>query len=145
MEETPPTEFDATTTQHEEIVVSVEKALLNPQHFLDDHLQLIFEMHRNMEDQLHNHIILSCRMDLLFNFLSGAPAQKHYLTCNQLFFFTYNNDGFRVLHTFSFSIIFFYKNQLQSIFFFVKNLVPCYSHVYIFCRPLVLVFMHVEE
>jgi hypothetical protein len=38
MEETPPTEFDATTTHHDEIVVSVEKALLNTQHFLDDHL-----------------------------------------------------------------------------------------------------------
>jgi hypothetical protein len=43
MEETPPTEFDATTTHHEEIVVSIEKAFLNKQHFLDEHIQLIFE------------------------------------------------------------------------------------------------------
>jgi hypothetical protein len=76
MEETPPTDFDATTTQHEEMVGSVEQTSLNPHHFSDDHLQLIFEMHRNMEDQLHNQSILSRHMDLLFDSLSSAPPRS---------------------------------------------------------------------
>jgi hypothetical protein len=59
MEETPSTEFDAATTQHEATVVSTEQVSLNPHHFSEDHLQLIFEMRRNLEDQLHNQSILS--------------------------------------------------------------------------------------
>jgi hypothetical protein len=33
MEETPPNELDATTTQHEASVVSTEQVMLNPHHF----------------------------------------------------------------------------------------------------------------
>jgi hypothetical protein len=77
MEETPPTYFDAVPQfLHEEMVGNTEQPLLNPHHFLDDHLQLIFEMRRNLEDQLHNQSILSSRMDLLFDSLSGAPDSE---------------------------------------------------------------------
>jgi hypothetical protein len=74
MEETPPIEFDAATTQHEVMVVSVEQASLNPDHFSNDRLQIIFEMCRNLENQLHNQSILSRRIDLLFNSISSAPT-----------------------------------------------------------------------
>jgi hypothetical protein len=93
MEEIPPTSFDADTTPHEDTVGKIEQPLLNPHHFLDDHLQLIFDMRRNLEDQLHNQSILNRHMDLLFDSLSGAPDKKRCPTCGQRFVFTYNNEG----------------------------------------------------
>jgi hypothetical protein len=54
----------------------------------------------------------------------------------------------RVRRTFSFLSILFSsldRNQLQSIFVFVKTLVSGYSHVSMFCRPPVLVSTHVAE
>jgi hypothetical protein len=128
--------------------VSTEQVSLNPRRFSEDHLQLIFEMHRNLADQLHNQSILNHRMDLLFDSLSSEPAQRRCLTCFQPFVFTYNHDGCRVRHTSSFLSIMFSgldRNQLQSIFVFVKTLVLGYSHVSKFCRPPVLVSMHVAE
>jgi hypothetical protein len=89
----PSTEFDATTTQHEATVVSTKQVSLNPHCFSKDHLQLIFEMRRNLEDQLYNQSILSRRMDLMFDSLSSAPTQQRCPTCSELFVFTYSHDG----------------------------------------------------
>jgi hypothetical protein len=109
MEETPPTDFDAAAVPHEEMVGSIEQPLLNPHHFLDDHLQLIFEMHQNLEDQLHNQSILNSRMDLLFN-----PYPVHRLrsvvrlATNCSFSLTTMKDT-QVHHTSSFSFILFHR------------------------------------
>jgi hypothetical protein len=93
MEKTPPIDFDAGVVPHEEMVGKIEQPVLNPHRFSDNHLQLIFEMRRNLENQLHNQSILNKCMDLMFDSLSGAPAQKRFLTCSQIFVFTYNNEG----------------------------------------------------
>jgi hypothetical protein len=57
-----------------------------------DHLALIFEMRRDLADQLHNQHVLSRRLDMLFNSLSSEPAKSCYPTCCQLFTFTVHHD-----------------------------------------------------
>jgi hypothetical protein len=145
MEETPPTEFDATTTQHEATIVSIEQALLNPHRFSDDHLQLIFEMHGTWRT---NSTIRASSVTAWTSCSTPCPVHLPRsvvrLATNCLSSLTTMMEAW-VRRTFSFSSILFYRNQLQSIFVFVKTLVSGYSHVYIFCKPHVLVSMHVAK
>jgi hypothetical protein len=71
--------------------------MLNPHRLSNDHLQLIFDMRRILEEQTQNQRTLSQRMDLLFDALSDAPEKTRCLTCEQKFFFIYNTDGVRFL------------------------------------------------
>jgi hypothetical protein len=49
--------------------------------FLEQHLQLIFEMRRDATKQLHRQTTLYQRMDILFDALSSAPAKNRCPTC----------------------------------------------------------------
>jgi len=62
----------------------------NPRGFLEDHLQLIFDMRRRMEDQTKNQRTLNQRMDLLFDALSYVPKKTPCLTYEKRFLFTYD-------------------------------------------------------
>jgi hypothetical protein len=67
-----------------------------------EHLDLIFEMRRDMQEQLHRHTLLSSRLDLLFDTLSETPGQRRCPTCAQSFIFTpvgntHGGKGFTVL------------------------------------------------
>jgi hypothetical protein len=51
MEEPPPTDFDMDTTLLLNADGTIENYMPNPHRFLEDHLQLIFDMRRSMEDE----------------------------------------------------------------------------------------------
>jgi hypothetical protein len=121
--------FDADAVPHEEMVGKIEQPLLNPHRFSNDHLQLIFEMRRNLEDQLHNQSILNKRMDLMFDSLSGAPDKKHCLLATKCSSSPTTMKDARVRHTSSFSLILFNRNQLQLILVLLKTLVYGNNHV----------------
>jgi hypothetical protein len=55
--------------------------------FLEEHLQLIFNMRRDAADQLHRHTILYCHMDALFDSLSSEPVTRRCPTCCQPYVF----------------------------------------------------------
>jgi hypothetical protein len=93
MEETPPTDFDMDTTPLADADGKIEQPMPNPHRFSDDHLQLIFDMRRSLEDQTQNQRTLSRRMDLLFDALSDVPEKTRCPTCRQRFVFTYDTDG----------------------------------------------------
>jgi hypothetical protein len=61
-----------------------EQDMPSPRRFSEDHLQLIFEMRREMADQLQSQSALSRRLDLLFDSLSNEPAKSHCPTCCQV-------------------------------------------------------------
>jgi hypothetical protein len=56
--------------------------------FLGEHLQLIFDMRRDMVDKLHRHNILSHHLDALFDSISGDLVKRRFPTCCQLYVFT---------------------------------------------------------
>lgn len=64
-----------------------------PHRLPDDHLQLIFDMRRSLEEKTQTQRTLSRRMDLLFDALSDAPKKRCCPTCSQKFVFAYNVDG----------------------------------------------------
>jgi hypothetical protein len=74
----------------------------SPRRLTEDHLNLIFEMRRDMVDQLQSQRTLNRRLDMLFDSLSSEPAKSHCPTCCQPFSFTFRHDGSRVRHKFSF-------------------------------------------
>jgi hypothetical protein len=53
-----------------------------------EHLELIFEMRRDMMEQLHRHTLLSSRLDILFDAFSCTQSQQHCPTCAQPYVFT---------------------------------------------------------
>jgi hypothetical protein len=53
-----------------------------------EHLELIFEMRRDMQEQLHRHTLLNSRLDILYDALSGSQSQQRCPTCAQPFVFT---------------------------------------------------------
>jgi hypothetical protein len=59
-----------------------------PSHYrlIEDHLNLIFEMRQDMDDQLHNQHALDRRLDMLFDSLSRDPAKSQFPTCCQVVF-----------------------------------------------------------
>jgi hypothetical protein len=59
----------------------------------EDHLVLIFEMRRDLVEQLHNQHILNKRLDILFDSLSSEPAKSRCPTCCQPYAFTIRQDG----------------------------------------------------
>jgi hypothetical protein len=59
----------------------------------EDHLVLIFEMRKDLVEQLHNQHVLSKRLDILFNSLSSEPVKSRCPTCCQPFAFTVRHDG----------------------------------------------------
>jgi hypothetical protein len=56
--------------------------------FSEEHLQLIFEMRRDVAEQLHRQTTLSRRLDVLFDALSSEPAKNRCPTCCQTYVFT---------------------------------------------------------
>jgi hypothetical protein len=92
-EDTPLADFDMDTTPPVEADGKIEHPMPNPHRFSDDHLQLIFDMRRSLEDQTQNQRTLSRRMDLLFDALSDVPEKTRCPTCGQKFIFTYDTDG----------------------------------------------------
>jgi hypothetical protein len=52
-----------------------------------EHLQLIFDMRRDVEEQLHRQTTLSRCLDVLFDALSSEPAKSRCPTCCQPFVF----------------------------------------------------------
>jgi hypothetical protein len=56
--------------------MDLEKPLLTPHWFSDDHLHIIFDMKRMLDDQMYNHRILDQRMDLMFDALTYAPKRN---------------------------------------------------------------------
>ena len=108
MEETRPTDFyidtsllldaDAdfnmdTVEADMEAEGKIEHTLPNPHRLSNDHLQLIFDMRRSLEEQTQTQCTLSRRMDLLFDALSNVPKKTPCLTYEQRLLFTYNIDG----------------------------------------------------
>ena len=59
----------------------------------DDHLQLIFDMRRSLEDKTQTQPTLSRRMDLLFDAMMATPASKRCPTCSQKFVPAYSAHG----------------------------------------------------
>jgi hypothetical protein len=57
-----------------------------------EHLDLIFEMHRDMQEQLHRHTLLNSRLDILYDALSGSQSQRRCPTCAQSFVFAPTDD-----------------------------------------------------
>jgi hypothetical protein len=53
----------------------------------EEHLALIFEMRRDLDEQMHNQSLLNKHMDLLFDSLSGEPAKSCCPTCCQPYAF----------------------------------------------------------
>jgi hypothetical protein len=90
LEEAPPENADED--------MDLEQPLLTPHRFSDDHLQIIFDMRRTLDDQMHNQRILGQRMDLLFDALTDAPDKKRCPTCGQKFVPAYNTHGQSGLH-----------------------------------------------
>jgi hypothetical protein len=78
-------------------VTSEEKEEEKPQQFanllMEEHLQLIFEIGQNQDDQMHSQRILGQRMDILFEALADAPARTRCPTCGQRFTPVYNIHG----------------------------------------------------
>jgi hypothetical protein len=64
-----------------------------PHRLSDDHLQLIFEMRRSLEEKTQTQPTLSRRMDLLFDALSDALKKTCCPSRDQRFVFAYNIDG----------------------------------------------------
>jgi hypothetical protein len=93
-EETPPAWLEErimATTQFvnaPQPVAASEPETPNTHRFSEEHLQLIFEMRRDMADQLHRQDILSRRLDALFDSLSSEPAKRRCPTCCQPYIFT---------------------------------------------------------
>jgi hypothetical protein len=65
----------------------------NPRRLTEDHLNMIFEMRRDMADQLHIQHTLNRRLDMLFDSLSSEPTKSRFPTCCQSFSFTVRHDG----------------------------------------------------
>jgi hypothetical protein len=113
MEEIPPTAFDMDTTPHADTDGKIEQPLPNPHHFSDDHLQLIFDMRRSLEDQTHNQSILSRRMDLLFDSLSDVPEKTRCRPADKGSSSPTTLMDARVCQISSFSLFLHIRNQLQ--------------------------------
>jgi hypothetical protein len=62
----------------------------------EDHLALIFEMRRDLAEQLHNQSILNKCMDILFDSLSSEPVKSRCPTCCQPYAFTVRQEGAQV-------------------------------------------------
>jgi hypothetical protein len=93
-EETPPTWQDerilATTqpvSEPQPVAASMPE-VPNTCHFSEEHLQLIFDMRRDVVDQLHRQNILCRRLDALFDSLSGEPVKRRCPTCCQPYVFS---------------------------------------------------------
>lgn len=53
-----------------------------------EHLELIFEMRRDMQEQLHRHTLLNNRLDILYDALLSSQSQQRCPTCAQPYVFT---------------------------------------------------------
>jgi hypothetical protein len=65
----------------------------SPHRITEDYLNMIFEMRRDMDDQLHNQHALNRHLDMLFDSLSREPVKNHFPTRCQPFAFTVCHDG----------------------------------------------------
>jgi hypothetical protein len=74
-------------TSQPPLVTTSEPEWIHTYHLSQDHLDLIFDMRRDMEEQLHQHTILSSRLDMLFDALSGEPNKRRCSVCTQSFIF----------------------------------------------------------
>jgi hypothetical protein len=59
----------------------------------EDHLVLIFEMHKDLAEQQHNQHTLNKRLDVLYDSLSSEPVKSRCPTCCQPFVFRLCQDG----------------------------------------------------
>nr|ABK23844.1 unknown [Picea sitchensis] len=68
-----------------------------PQHFanrlMEEHLQLLFEIRKKQDDQVHSQSILNQQMDILFDALTDAPVRAKCPTCSQEFTLVYTIHG----------------------------------------------------
>jgi hypothetical protein len=58
-----------------------------------DHLKLIFELWRLVEDLIHYTSLVSQRVDLLYEAYSNTPPGQHFPTCARAFMLTATEDG----------------------------------------------------
>jgi len=65
----------------------VVSAMIPQQSFFAKQMQLIFDLRRDVADQLHCHEILNHRLNMFFDSLSSEPGKKHCPTCFQPFTF----------------------------------------------------------
>jgi hypothetical protein len=70
----------------------MDRDLSSPCFLAPEHLELIFEMRRDMMEQLHRHTLLSSRIDMLFDAFSSMPIKQRCPTCAQPYVFT-PHDG----------------------------------------------------
>jgi hypothetical protein len=70
-------------TQTEDVV----PAMIPQQSFSVEQLQLIFDLRRDVADQLHCQEILNCRLDMFFDSLSSEPEKRRCPTCCHPFTF----------------------------------------------------------
>jgi hypothetical protein len=89
-EEIPPS-WQLAGTNKETIVVSDdergkgEEASHIANHLVEEHFELLFEMWKRQDDQMHCQGIISQRMGILFKALMDAPAKARCPTCRKQF------------------------------------------------------------
>jgi hypothetical protein len=59
----------------------------------EDHMVLIFEMQKDLAEQLHNQYILSKRLNVMFDSLSSEPVKSRCPTCCHPYAFKILQDG----------------------------------------------------
>jgi hypothetical protein len=71
---------------------AMARELHSPCFLAPEHLELIFEMRRDMMEQLHRHTLLSSRLDMLFDAFSCTQSKQRCPTCAQPYVFTPHGD-----------------------------------------------------
>jgi hypothetical protein len=107
------------------LVIAPEPEWTSTCRLSQEHLDLIFDMRRDMAEQLHRHTILSSRLDMLFDALSGEPDKRRCSTCAQLFVFAptrlqHHGDKGNQVHPLFNLVVFFchYAFSVRTIIFY---------------------------
>jgi hypothetical protein len=65
----------------------------SPHRLMEDHLNMIFDMRRDMANQIQSQCTLIKHLDMFFYSMSSEPVKSRFQTCFHPFSFTFCHDG----------------------------------------------------